>query len=258
MNTKNKFLLILMAFFITLTLISPIYAAKKSGPSTIEITTKDGFILVGTVDLPAFASLKKKVPLVIFLHSLGHTKDSWFSLPQKTKSLGYAVLTLDLRGHGESIIDGKARKSYWTNFKPNDFQKLPGDVLDTISYVKTSYPEINSSKIAIVGADIGANAAIIAASKDNKDIKTLILLSPTMEQKKLETPVSLVAYGSHPLLIMVSKRDKFAYYQSSELIKYGQGIKTLKVFPSGGNGTDLVGFRPESNSIILDWLKKNL
>jgi len=235
-----------------------IYAAKSSGPTIIQYQAKDGFNITGVLDLPSGSSIKKKVPLVIFLHSLGGSKLAWGNLPNSIKGLGFATLNLDLRGHGLSILDKRSKKKYWPNFKDTDFRKYPDDINQGINYLKENYPEINISKIAIVGADIGADTAILAGSKFSRNVKTLVLLSPTTLYKGLDTRVPLVGYGSHPVLIIVSESDRFSFNDSKELIKYAQGKKAIKVYPFGGCGTDLLKFQPDSKSIIINWVKSSL
>ncbi|MDD3013534.1 MAG: alpha/beta fold hydrolase [Candidatus Gastranaerophilales bacterium] len=232
-------------------------AGKSSGTTVIQYQGKDGFNITGVLDVPNEASVKKKVPLVIFLHSLGGSKRDWKTLPNLVKGLGCATLNIDLRGHGQSILDRRSKKRYWPNFKNLEFSKYPDDVNQGIKYIKDNYPEINVSKIAIIGSDIGANTAILAGSKDFRKVKALILLSPTSFYKGLDTRIPLADYGIHPVLIIVSQSDRYAYNDSTDLIKYAQGKKQLKVYPFGGSGVDLLQFQPESKSLIVDWIKTN-
>ncbi|MFA6990034.1 MAG: hypothetical protein WC197_08200, partial [Candidatus Gastranaerophilaceae bacterium] len=58
-------------------------------------------------------------------------------------------------------------------------------------------------------------------------------------------------------LFIVSKKDKFGYYQSSELIKYAQGKKVLKVLPFGGVGDQIIKLNPATKTTILKWIDEN-
>jgi len=234
-----------------------VYAKKNNVPETIEIEARDAFKLTGTIILPPSATSKKKVPLVILVHSLGETEKSWGVLPAVINKMDFATLTFNLRGHADSVYDKNDKKKYWQNFDKKEFLKYPDDILSSIDYVKDNYPEVNTNDVALIGADIGANSSIIAGSKYNKRIKTLILISPTMKYKGLETPIPLVAYGNHPTFIVVSSKDKFTCTSSNELIKYAQGKKSLKVLPYGGTGINLIKNNPETMPLILDWLKEN-
>ncbi|MFH0702127.1 MAG: alpha/beta hydrolase [bacterium] len=258
---KNKFLFLYIFIFAVAFIIActnMVFAGKKSNePVEIKFIAKDGFNLAGILDIPQKASVKNKAPLVIFIHSIGRDKTSWKDYTYKVKNLDMATLNLDLRGHGQSIKDKNGKSKYWQNFKDEEFGKYPDDLISAINYLKKEYPEVNTNKIAIIATSIGVNAAIIAGSKDKNNIKTLVLLSPVSKYKGIDSRTQLVEYGNHPVLMMVSEKDKFAYSSSLDLIRYAQGKKVLKVFPYGGHGTDLLKFQPESQQIIIDWLKSN-
>jgi predicted esterase len=235
-----------------------VFSAPKTAEKTIiQFPSKDGFNIAGELDIPAGSSVNKKVPVVIFLHSLGGNKTEWRTLPTSVKSLGTATLTLDLRGHGLSILDKKNKKTYWQNFKNQEFSKYSEDVSYAIKYLKENYPEINIDKTALIGSDIGAVTAIMAARNNKTAVKSLVLLSPLSLFKGIDTRIPILEYGAHPILILVSKNDRNSYIDSTELIKYAQGKKILKVYPSGGSGIDLLKFQPDSKNLILNWLKIN-
>ena len=232
------------------------YASKKTGFQLIQYPAKDGFNITGALDIPVKASVKNKVPLVIFLHSLGKTKADWGDLPAKLKEMNYAVFVLDLRGHGQSLLNKYEKKKYWQNFKNLDFKKYPDDVITGINYIKEQYPEIDIMKIAIIGADIGANTAINAAYKKSSAVKTIILLSPLTNYMGLESRIEIVNYGHHPILFLTSKKNMLAYNSSNDLIKYAQGIKVIKIYSYSGDGMDLLRFVPKSKTEIIEWIKK--
>jgi pimeloyl-ACP methyl ester carboxylesterase len=259
LRNKAFFVSFLIVFCIILTALNtPCFAKKNKGPVEYTYKAKDGFNMAGLLDVPKTASTKSRVPLVILLHSLGESKGDWLEVPAKIKSLNYAVLNLDLRGHGLSINSQNSKKKYWQNFKNKEFAKYPQDINDALTSLRKDYPEINTGRVALVGANIGANAAVIAASKNNKAIKTLILISPYSSIKGLDASIPLVNYGVHPVFFIVSTPDRISYYDTTELMKYAQGKTVLKTYPSGGNGTDLIRFQPNSATLILNWLKTNI
>ncbi|OGI23651.1 MAG: hypothetical protein A2287_08515 [Candidatus Melainabacteria bacterium RIFOXYA12_FULL_32_12] len=262
MNILRNKIVLYSLFLVVLMLYSCCFysadARRVTGPVEFQFRAKDSFNMFGSIEVPKSASVKNKAPLVIFLHSLGKSKIEWQAYASKIKEQNpnAAILILDLRGHGQSIIDGKGKRKYWQNFKNKDFQKYPDDISSAMDAVRQQYPEVNINKVALVASNISANAAVIAASKNNKSIKTLILLSPTVTYKGIETRIPMVNYGNHPVLVMVSKKDAFSYDGSSELIKYVQGVKEFKVFPDGGNGTSLLKFQPGAQKVVFDWLDK--
>jgi dienelactone hydrolase len=256
LGKKLLILTICTFIFISASSLSSYAAGKKNIPKTIQFESKDGFIITGTIKLPAGASISQKVPLIILLHSLGTNRKVWEDFSNELKSYGTATLAIDLRGHGQSILDKNEKAKFWPSFQEKDYLKYPDDITSAIKFVKDNYPEININEIALIGSDISANAAIIAASRNNKNIVYMALFSPTIQYKGLVTRIPLVEWGVNPILIIVSKGDKYTYESCADLIRYAQGPKELKVFPEGGNGLMLMKTQPESERIIIEQLKK--
>ena len=67
---------------------------------------------------------------------------------------------------------------------------MPKDVVDSVKYVRANYPKINTDKVIIIGADIGASAGAIASMSLKYPPEKLILISPMFEFKGLRMPVS--------------------------------------------------------------------
>jgi predicted esterase len=231
---------------------------KKKGPVEVDIQVRDGFHIIGQLDIPKKTTVKNKVPLILFLHSIGADSAEWGTFPASVKDqLHLATLNIDMRGHGKSNLNKNSRKIYWQNFTNKDYQKFPYDVVDVLKYIKTQYPEIDSSKVAIIGTNLGANTALMSGSY-GVNAKTIIMLSPMLQYKGFDLRLPIVKYGNHPLLFMASKKDKYPYQSCLELIKFAQGKKLLKVYPSGGNGVELLKFQSDAKPLIVNWLKENL
>ena len=93
--------------FASLLAVGPGAAAQTSGDFTIEnpiiVESKDGTPIVATLMLPAGASRKSPVPVVLQTHGWGGTRaKSPSGLLTALLQRGYAVLTWDSRGFGES------------------------------------------------------------------------------------------------------------------------------------------------------------
>ncbi len=257
---KKTCLLILLCVFAFVLTAGSTFAAKKNKPVEIEVPSYDGFKVKAMLDIPEYATIEYKVPLVIFLHSIQKSHTEWGNLPDKVrKSLDVAVLNVDLRGHGNSIYDKNNKKVHWQNLEPANFRKMPEDILEIFKFLETEYPEVNTKQTAIIGASLGATVGMMAASYDTKDrVKTVIMLSPMIKYKGFDLRLPIVDYGQKPLLLLVSQKDKYPYESSKELIKFAQGKKLLQEYPFGGHGEDLLIFQPESTPLIMKWLEDGL
>ena len=156
-------------------------AASNCVKKEIKAVAAYGFNIEGVLTYPKVKT-QKEFPTVILLHSLGYNSQWWEDLPNNLLEKGYAVLTIDLRGHGTSVYNSKLTKNSWKNMKNSAFAKYPEDVLAVINKVK----EENSKRIffnnwAIVGADIGASTGVLVSDLMPVHPKTIVMISPIVK-----------------------------------------------------------------------------
>jgi alpha-beta hydrolase superfamily lysophospholipase len=145
--------------------------ARDLGDRVI-IRTADGVELVGT-----YYSGSRKSPCVLFLHGLGekgHSR-SWRPLAELLHKDGYAVLSFDFRGHGQSttvepetfwmqpanragIDDRQDEEIRAADFKGGYWPVLANDIGAVRSFLdrKNDLGECNASNLILIGADEGA------------------------------------------------------------------------------------------------------
>lgn len=265
---RKKVLSILLASTLLLgTSVNSVYAKKRKLISSVEFESYDHFLLSGEVRLPKIASIKNKVPVVILLHPLGKDKNDWGNIPQFFNDKNLAVFMYDLRGHGsshnfvvseDSLLEEQNKPKYWFRFAEKNYADLPKDIIESVKFLKENYPEIDTTKVAIIGCDISANATIIASVKLQKIIETIVLISPTMEFKGLFTPIELVALGDKPVLILNNRNDLHSYNDSKELVKYAQGVIKNISFDKGGSGLNIVKNNPIAKDVLDRWFDRYL
>ena len=173
-------------------------------PTEVSLTTKDGVRLKITY-YPSNAG-QDAVP-VVMLHDFGETRAVFNPLatalqnprtPQGPgpKMVPRAVITVDLRGHGESknavLPNGGAIELDATRFQTADYEAM---VVQDMEAVRSFLVEqndagaLNLNKLCVVGSGMGANVAILWAARDwatpplavrkqGQDVKALVLISP--------------------------------------------------------------------------------
>jgi pimeloyl-ACP methyl ester carboxylesterase len=63
-------------------------------------------------------------PTVILLHMLGKDRSTWSNFASTlSQKEGYAVLSIDLRGHGESVKQNNGNALSFQSFTPDDYNK---------------------------------------------------------------------------------------------------------------------------------------
>ncbi len=132
----------------------------------VSFLTDDGVWIVGTYYPPASSHQTTPAKAVILLHMLGRNRNDWnsFAAILSNSSNGYFVLSIDLRGHGESINQNGNTISF-RSFSPDDFNKMVLDVKAAKHFLVTQ-KHISPNNIAIVGASIGANVGLKYAASD--------------------------------------------------------------------------------------------
>lgn len=243
----------LLSLFFVIALCLPSAATTKA----FQYAAKDGFNMTGNIYLPK-AAPGKKVPVVILLHAIGSSKENWANLPDLILEKGYACLALDLRGHGQSVLNGKLKQRSWMYFTNANYAKYPQDVLFAIDAIKTEYAKkIDTNRIIFVGNNIGANTAVLVSAKLNRKgapVKSIVMISPGLNIKNLFIPIELVHYGNHPILIFTNKNVKSSYAEALELQKYAQGKCDIKALNSVGMGASLYKSTPSIKTDTLNWI----
>ena len=202
-------------------------------------------------------------PTIIMLHSLGYCSAQWGSLPEELLKQGYAVLLVDLRGHGMSNKDAKFKVKSWTYFNKSTYQKYPSDVVSVINQTKLTTKRVSFNNYSIIGGDIGANTAVLVAQKMYPKPKSMVLLTPTVDIKgltiaSLHKTAPISEAGNGPILVMCSKHDKYSVQQEELLKKFAKGEFIVNNIDMNKNGMLLVRNNPDTTKIVLDFFNKNM
>lgn len=253
----KRFTIVILAlfFFITNTLCS--FSASYT-KKNLSVPAKDGFSLNGVLTYPKEKG-KKDYKTVLLLHSHGTNSLWWGDLPNKLLENGYAVLTIDLRGHGQSVYNSALKKVSWKSLKNSAYQKYPDDIIQVIKYINDEFPKMKFfNEWAIVGSDIGASAGIIAADRLDFKPKTIVLLSPVVQTRGLYIPVSIAQLSNIDFLSIASIDDPTAIEAQNYLKKFAQDEFSVYTSSSRSSGMVLLKNDPEIIPIITEWINQYL
>ncbi len=249
----KKLISIFLFFVLATALTVPFVYANSNNKQVVEHVTSDRRVLRSTLYYPNTST--KPYPLVVCLHSYGQSSTLWGNLPNLLTESGFAVLTIDFRGHGQSMYLSSLKQHSWMYLKKEDFQKFPVDTAEIIKNLTELYDNIDKSKIYFVGADIGANTTILTCSKLRYRPAGMVLITPTIEFKGLYTPIKLANAGNIPILAIASIKDIHSLKEIDNLSKYAQGDLNVMKLPRGGPGMTLIKNNKGANETIVHWLK---
>lgn len=222
-----------------------------------KIVTNDNFTISATLNYPKDKN-KKEFSTVVLLHSLGYNSEWWGTLPEELIKQGYAVLSIDLRGHGKSIYNSKLNKVSWKNLTNKAYKKYPSDVISVLDYVKTENKRVFFNDWAFIGADIGASTAIMSAHDLTYKPKTIVILSPVTKAKGLYVPIKLAEINDIDILSIVGKNDITSIQTNQYLKKFAQS--TYAEYNSSSSSTGMIMLKHDNllNKIIISWLSEYL
>jgi len=213
-------------------LASPCAAAARSVTLTVE-----GQPVAALYWLPA-SNGKAKVRGVILLHMLGRSKEDWRGFGDLLERSGYAAIAVDLRGGGNA---GEG--------------KLVGDARAAFDYL-AHQPEVDASRISVVGASIGANGALLFAVEEPR-VRCAVLLSPGLDFRGVST-VPAISKMVRPVLLVASEDDQYSAESVRRLNQLAPGPKVLKIYSRAGHGTRIFGAGVGLEKEILVFLKAHL
>jgi dienelactone hydrolase len=217
---------------------------------TADLAAVDGAVLKAT-----YFSAGAPGPGVLLLHQCNRQRKVWDALGQQLATAGLNVLTVDLRGFGES---SGARLD---TLKPADAQaqreKWPADIDVAFQYL-SSQPGVAGDMIGVGGASCGVDNSVQTARRHPEQVKSLVLLSGTTD---LAGRQFLRQSRELPVLAAVADDDEFR--DTVDLMPWVFSLspspaKRFVHYDRGGHGADMFSVHPELQREIVDWYAATL
>ena len=149
-------------------------APDPGGPA---FQTFDLAELHASFDMPT--GVPAPVPAVLLLHGYGEDRTVWRNFTGQLLSRGWAVMALDLRGHGESKTKNQRPIQPSQEWRTSSHE-FPVDLDPALDWLKAR-PRIDTQKIVVIGADVGANLALIASGRF-PEVRTVVAIKPSLAE----------------------------------------------------------------------------
>jgi dienelactone hydrolase len=230
-------------------------AAAQPATREVSLTSPDGFILKGTLTLPAQPGPR---PVVILAHQFGSDRNGWQPLASLLNGKGIATLALDLRGHGQSTRKGGETLAVTGDFQASaaavGFDRIPDDLAQAAAWVRRQ-PRIDPRRVGLAGASVGAYAALLAAPAVHP--VAVLALSPGGEAAfgagagaRLARAVD---QAKAAVMVFAAEEDTAAATTAENLKpQFGVWVRTS---PGGAHG---LAFLPEDAGFMAGWLGEYL
>jgi uncharacterized protein len=239
----------------------------------VRLTTYDDLELAANLYLPAPRA--DWVQGIVVCHGFGSRKENYSEFGESAAAMGFAVLIMDLRGHGESQgqVDGN----------------IFNDVAAAHLYLQ-SRPEVNPTSISIRGASMGAWLAIhtaahlidiapvVAYCPTNETLLTILIEEVSMVQRghastvvpstlprvdvpsmaqllhRLDIGRAARRLRPRPLLLVHCEGDEVVpSHVSQRIYDAAAEPKSLWLFPGGDH--HFAQHDPGTDSRVLEWLR---
>lgn len=233
-------------FFILVSLLL-LSCSREQETTADTVQQRDDIFTVTADDVQiavAYSPMANAEQAVLLLHMLGRDKSDYETLTKYLNYHNFTVLAIDFRGHGNSDLD-------YTTFTDKDWQNLVLDVQAGVDVLEAQ----GYTRIAVVGASIGANAALKQAVQDTR-IDSLVLLSAGESYRGINA-TAVASFYNRPVLFLASYADIDAAVAATKLFNaVNTDAKNIKLYDNG-HGTELLDLYGETvGEEILVWLQE--
>jgi len=219
-------------------------------PQPVAFTTYDQVRIAADYYAPPPA--ERGAPMVILLHMYQRDRSAWKPLIQPLHDAGFAILAIDLRGHGESGTE--AHRQRVRRREPGVFEEMYQDVRAAYDFL-AGQPGVDRARFALVGASVGCSVALRYAVQD-KSVDALVCLSPGTNYMGLDSRADMREIKGRRIWLIAAdhqgEREGVV-----ELGPLGDGVET-RLTAESEHGTRLFGKVPDLERQIAEYLKQQV
>ncbi len=219
-------------------------------PQKVEFETDDGI----TIAADYFQSMGRAIaPPVILLHMYKSDRTAWSPLVEPLHNAGFAVLAIDLRGHGQSIKpEYKELRQKVEKRDERLFNNMHKDVAAAVKWIRTQ-PNVDKTKVALVGASVGCSVAIDYAGRD-KTVCAVVCLTPGEKYLGIDSTRDIHEINKTPIMLLATEDEREA---TDTLAKLADNATAEIVGKGKTHGTMMFGVIKDIEEKIVKFLHKN-
>lgn len=196
----------------------------------VRIITDDNMIIAADYVPPARAG-DQRAPFVILLHMYRSDRSAYAPLIPHLHRAGFAVMALDMRGHGASVGPAELELDRRVERRdPRLFADMHKDVEGAYLWL-LERREVDPSRGAIVGASVGCSVALDYAARD-PSVDAVVALTPGTNYLEIDSIAHLRKYGRRPLLLLASEKER----EAADALGRIEPTATVEIIPGPETG----------------------
>lgn len=239
----------LVSRIFVLVLLSPLGSLAQQPPPVrvVDLTAADGVTLKAS-----YFDAGKRGPGVLLLHQCDHDRKIWDGLAQQLAAAGINVLTMDLRGYGES---GDKPHSATTGEPPEEANKWSSDIDVAFRYLQ-SQGDVKADDIGVGGGSCGVDNAIKTAMR-HPNVKSLALLAGPTDLKGRD----FLRHSKLPAFFAVADDDQYPMMVPLTEFLYSIDASPGKEFTeykTGHHAAEMFSVHPDLPQKIVQWYETTL
>ena len=237
---------------LVLMVVGPAAAAIEPPPESaiggdvIKFDSEDGVQLVGHVFHPPKGTAVQGA--ILFVHEPFRSARDWAYMADKMTRHGFVGMIFDLRGHGESLMQGDEELDREL-FGDEDFAAMTLDLEAALAVLRS---ESGRDDVHLAGSDLGGSLCILHAKKDPL-VRSVALLSPGLGYDGVNLKGQLIEYGDRPLLMVFSVEDGYARKSVEVLGDEAVGPTHIETYYGVGHGTKMLAREPQLEVLMTGW-----
>jgi alpha-beta hydrolase superfamily lysophospholipase len=176
---------------------------------------------------------------VVLSHMQPNDQAAWFEFAEELSDAGYAALTFNFRGYGDSGGD-------------REFSKLDDDLAAAVGWLH----QRGKQRVFLVGASMGGTTSLVVAGQ--ADVQGVVAISAPAEFEG-QNALDAVPGVTVPKLFIASEDDELAALSVEQMLEVTGQPKDSEIYPGLAHGTNI--FLPDQSQSsaairqrILDFL----
>jgi pimeloyl-ACP methyl ester carboxylesterase len=221
--------------------------------NSVSLETKDRQLLSASFYEPKRRKSSPPAPAAMLIHDAGSSRDELAEMAAYLHKKGFAVLTVDLRGHGASATDDtnfekadeKTRETLWA---------MSTRDIDAATKFLLKQDGVHATNLSIVGVGAGAALAVRRAAKD-ENVRAVVLIDPAKESFGFDVSGGVGDLGGLPTLILAPKSSREAADEiQASAHEANDGLEYVEINALKNDSAEILGDKRLKSS-ASSWLR---